>query len=93
MNMDGFDKFQCHADTSYDVYMGLLLLGTASALTKQLGLCLPPKRNPTLCLRNCENFTSPSFCIMARLIVHWSDASPHSLGLSPLLNLWLLFSY
>lgn len=56
-----FDKFQCHADISYDVYMGLLLLGTASALTKQLGLRLPPKRNPTLCLRNCENFTSPSF--------------------------------
>ena len=67
MNMDGFDKFQCHADISYDVYMGLLILGTASALAKQLGLHLAPKRNPTLCLRNCENFTSPSFCIMARL--------------------------
>ena len=67
MNMERFDKFQCHADVSYDVYMGLLLLGTASALTKQLGLHLPPKKKPTLCLRNCEHFTSPSFCITAKL--------------------------
>ena len=44
MHLEGFGKFQCHRDVSYGMYMGLLLLGTASALTKQLDLHLPPEK-------------------------------------------------